>query len=137
MAKTFLQRDGKLLLKNGRFVVTENPADCDCCEAPCGASASSGGQGVTVNEYGMPSREGDVDFTYNSYGIPDSYKIESLDGQVFIDTGDVSGQKTLTFRKPQGVKKVRVTVTGPSGTAWQYFLGCPKAEPASRDNPLP
>jgi hypothetical protein len=133
--KTFLQRDGRLIAKNGKFVVADNPADCECCEPPCGVSASSGGQGVTVTDYAMPTRGGDVEFRYDSFGIPDAYKIEG-GGQVFIDTGPVSGQGTRTFNKPQGLKKVTVTVTGPQGTAWRYFLGCPP-ETRDGDNPLP
>lgn len=124
---TLVLRDGALILREGGLAIADDP--CKCCEPteppePCGTQATSGGVGVTVNRYAMPNKEGEVQFTYDSYDVPDAYKVEG-GGRVFIDTGPISGSRTLTFCKPKGVRSVTVTVTGPIGTVWNYQIGCP------------
>jgi len=135
MPATLVIRDGGLLALDGGLAVAEDP--CQCCEPPCGAKAESGGKGVTVNRYRFPSREGKVAFTYNAYQVPDSFLVEGGD-EVFVDTGVVSGNKTLYFCKPAGLREIVVTVTGPEGTGWEYEIGCPEGECDENDrNPLP
>jgi hypothetical protein len=132
----FLLKAGKFVTLDGKLVTTGDPANCICCDkAPCGVTAASGGEGVTVREFQMPKAAGEVDFTYDSFGIPDAYRIEG-GGQVLLDIPEVSGSATRTFQKPAGVTSVKVTVTGPDGTAWTYTIGCPKPEPKD-GNPLP
>ena len=46
-------------------------------------------------------------------------------GQVLLDIPSISGSDTKTFCKPKGLRQVKVTVTGPVGTAWEYRIGCP------------
>jgi hypothetical protein len=128
----FLTKGKKLVVKGGKFVTTDDPKECQCCDAekPCGTATFSGGAGVTIKNYEMPAKAGNVKFSYNAYTVPDAFKVEG-GGQVFIDTGDVQGAATRTFFKPEGLRKVKVTVTGPVGTGWNYEIGCPE------DNPLP
>ena len=114
---------GKILLLKKAVAVSKDP--CECCGKPCNMTASSGFEGTTVNTYKMPSKAGEVRFTYDSYNIPDRYVVEG-GGQIFIDTGEVPNGETLTFCKPEGVRKVKVTVTGPPGTVWSYSIGCPE-----------
>jgi hypothetical protein len=121
------------MFKPAGIVGTKDAANCDCCVPPCGGQTDSGGVGVTAKEFAMPSKEGAVEFTYDAYGVPDSFKVEG-GGQVFVDTGMVAGSKTIRFCKPAGVTKIKVTVTGfpcPDPnipcTAWTYYLGCPDA----------
>lgn len=90
----------------------------------CDSVTSSGGPGVTINNHNVPSKEGEVTFTYDAFSIPDSFKVEA-NGTVYLDTGSISGSGSKTFCKPQGVTTIKVTVTGPEGTAWTYTLGCP------------
>ena len=115
-------KDNGLLMHGSGLAVADDP--CLCCTQPCGTSAESGGVGVTVNSYAYPDKEGEVEFYYDAYGIPDAFKVEG-GGQVFVDTGAVSGSAIIRFCKPQGVTELTVTVTGPSGTAWNYTIGCP------------
>jgi hypothetical protein len=124
MPKLVLSQD-KLLVRDGKLAVADDP--CDCCGDPCGLTAISGGEGTTVNYYSMPSKAGVVTFRYDSYTVPDRYVVEG-DGQIYIDTGEISGNGTLTFCKPEGVRKVKVTVTGPDGTLWGYDIGCPQED---------
>lgn len=119
-----LAAPGGIMFKSGGIVGTKDAHNCDCCVPPCGGQTDSGGAGVTVKEFAMPSKEGEVEFTYEAYNIPDAFKVEG-GGQVFVDTGDVSGSATYRFCKPAGLTKLTVTVTGPNGTAWTYYLGCP------------
>jgi hypothetical protein len=130
----FLLKNGKFAAKRGRLVAVNNPADCDCCEPPCGDVTSSGGAGVTVTKHRMPSRAGNVQFIPDAYTIPDKFLVEG-GGQVFVDTGEMSDRKEYTFFKPAGLTEVTVTVTGPDGTGWEYFLGCP--DPVPTTNPFP
>lgn len=98
-------------------------------EVPCGGSSqASGGAGVTVRFHSMGSAAGTVTFTYDAFGVPDAFKVEG-GGQVFVDIPSTSGSGVRQFTKPSGVSTVKVTVTGPSGTAWEYSISCP--------NPLP
>ena len=115
--------DGKILVRDGSVAVADDP--CDCCGDPCGTTAVSGGEGVTVTTYSMPNRAGEVTFTYESYAIPDRYVVEG-GGQIFIDTGEITGGDTIKFCKPEGVRTIKVTVTGPTGTVWEYTIGCPE-----------
>lgn len=125
-------RNGKLLIRNDRLAFAEDP--CKCCkkDEPCGVTTTPGFEGTTVNSYSMPDEAGVVTFSYDSFGIPDRYVVEG-GGQIFIDTGEVSGGDTLTFCKPKGVRRVTVTVTGPPGTAWTYTIGCPESDCTPRD----
>jgi hypothetical protein len=126
-------RNGKLLIRNDRLAFADDP--CDCCQKdePCGTSAAAGGPGTTAATYSMPKKAGVVTFSYESFGIPDRYVVEG-GGQIFIDTGEISGGDTLTFCKPEGLRKVTVTVFGPaSGTAWEYTIGCPEDDCTPRD----
>jgi hypothetical protein len=125
-------REGKLLLRNDSVAFADDP--CKCCEEdnPCGVTAGSGGSGTTATSYAMPKRAGVVTFRYNSFLVPDRYVVEG-GGQIFIDTGPVSGEETLTFCKPEGVRSILVTVTGPDGTGWEYTIGCPEDDCTPRD----
>ena len=115
-------KGGGILIKDSAIAASDDP--CACCIPPCGTSAGSGGAGVTVNTYIYPEQEGEVEFFYEAYTVPDAFKVEG-GGQVFVDTGDVSGSATIRFCKPAGLKEIKVTVSGPSRTAWTYTIGCP------------
>jgi subtilisin-like proprotein convertase family protein len=93
----------------------------------CGTQVESGGFGTTVDHYYMPSNEGQVDFSYNAYTIPDSFRVQvEGGGQTFIDTGSISGAGTISFCKPSGITRISVTVIGvDDGTSWTYTIGCP------------
>ena len=97
-------------------------------DRPCGSGGSSGGQvGVVSYDHSMPTEEGQVTFSYESYSIPDGFKVEG-NGKVYFDTGGpVSGGETITFCKDSGVTSIKVTVTATgSGTAWNYYISCPE-----------
>lgn len=121
-----------MLVRDGKIAVAEDP--CHCCYT-CGTVVGSGGAGVTVTVHEFPEREGEIEFFYDAYSIPDSFKVEG-GGHVFVDTGSVSGSQTIKFCKPQGLTEMTVTVTGPNGTAWQYSISCPD-NPCQPGNPLP
>ena len=125
-------KGGGILIKDSAIAASDDP--CACCIPPCGTSAGSGGAGVTVNTYTYPEQEGEVEFFYDAYSIPDAFKVEG-GGQVFVDTGDVSGSATIRFCKPAGLKEIKVTVSGPSGTGWAYTIGCPD-KPCSGGTPI-
>jgi len=95
--------------------------------AACGTQAFSGGYGTTVNNYVMPSNEGEIVFSYDAYTIPDSFSVQvEGGGQTFVDTGSVSGSGTISFCKPLGVTQITVTVVGSNqNTAWEYNISCP------------
>ena len=90
----------------------------------CGNTADSGGEGVTIKNVVVPTAAGNINFDYDAYTIPDAFKAEA-NGVVYVDTGSISRAGTASFCKPAGVTSVIVTVTGPSGTAWEFTLGCP------------
>ena len=82
---------------------------------------SSGGAGVTVNTYDAPIGRTEYTFFYDAYSVPDAFKVEG-GNTVFVDTGSISGSDTITFWKPEGIRELTVTVTGPEGTIWDYEL---------------
>jgi hypothetical protein len=116
-----VKRGNGLLAKDGSLSFGK---PCNCCGQPCDTEAFGGGAGTTVNIHSMPAAAGEVRFFYEAYRVSDAFLVEG-GGQVFIDTGDVSGSAALTFCKPEGLRSVRVTVTGPQGTIWRYEIGCP------------
>ena len=95
--------------------------------AACGTQALSGGYGTTVNNYIMPSDEGEVVFSYDAYTIPDAFSVQVVGGgQTFVNTGSVSGSGELSFCKPSGITQITVTVVGSNqDTAWEYNISCP------------
>lgn len=115
--------------KNGRVILTAASlvaGNCPCCKKPCGSQSNSGGAGVTVETYDFPEEEGDVQFTYQAFSAKDRFTVYSGE-QTFFDTEEpVSGGATVSFFKPFGVTTISVRVEGPSGTAWNYTIGCPQ-----------
>jgi len=102
---------------------------CKCCDEPCNTAARSGGAGITINRYAMPDYGGTVEFYYNAYRVPDRFTIYNTNSEdeIYFDTAErVSGSKTIKFYKPKGVRSVSVKVDGPSGTVWDYRIGCPE-----------
>lgn len=104
------------------------PNQCNSCcgnvDQPCGSQTRSGGAGTTINFHTVPPNEGNIVFSYQAYGVPDTFIVEA-NGTIFINTGSVSGSANLEFCKPEGITTIKVTVIGPNGTAWNYTLGCP------------
>jgi formylglycine-generating enzyme required for sulfatase activity len=90
----------------------------------CGTTALSGGPGTTINNIRVGTDAGNISFFYDAYTVPDAFKVEA-NGVVYVNTGSISGSATASFCKPAGVTSIKVTVTGPNGTAWRYTLGCP------------
>lgn len=102
-----------------------------CCtkELPCNTSTQSGGAGITIKKYSMPSYSGDVSFRYEAFSIKDRFTVYNTanEDEIYFDTGEpISGGATITFFKPDGVTSVSVRVEGPSGTAWNYTISCPE-----------
>jgi hypothetical protein len=94
----------------------------------CG-SVQTGGAGTTTDIYAVPTEEGMMVLSYNSYDIQDRYVID-YDGQVEFDSGFVSGSGIHSFTKPDGVDEISVTVNGGElNTNWAYTLSCPEAPP--------
>ena len=97
-------------------------------EASCGSS-QTGGAGTTTDIYTVPSEEGEMVLSYNSYDIKDRYVID-YDGQMEFDSGFVSGSGIHSFTKPDGIDEISVTVNGGDfNTIWTYTLSCPEASP--------
>ena len=95
-------------------------------ECSCGSS-QVGGAGTTTDIYTVPTEEGVMVLSYNSYGIKDRYIID-YDGQMEFDSGFVSGSGIHSFTKPDGIDEISVTVNGGDlNTAWTYTLSCPLA----------
>ena len=113
------------------LVLTEDEDTGCCCDdlLMCETIATSGGGMLDVRNYVMPATAGTVLFSYRSYTVPDSFKVEG-GGVVLINTGSVStGNQfvTVSFFKPLGLTTVTVTVTSAEPyTAWDYSIGCPK-----------
>ncbi len=82
---------------------------------------SAGGAGVTVNTYDAPIGRTQYVFTYDAVSVPDAFLVQG-GGLTFVDTGSVSGSDAITFWKPEGIRELTVTVTGPQGTVWDYEL---------------
>ena len=107
-------------------ITVKNCVDCGPCYPACGTSTTAGGEGVTTNYYSMGTSAGTVTITYEMYSIPD--KMDVYIGATLVATtgGPVSGAGTLNFSyTPASPYLCRVVVTGPSGTAWDYTIGCP------------
>lgn len=103
---------------------TPTPTPSNTPAPPCGALSESGGEGITISSFTVPNNEGQITFAYEAYTVQDAFKVEA-NGVVYVDTGLVAGSGSETFCKPSGVTMVTVTVSGLSGTAWNYILGCP------------
>ena len=98
--------DGALLTVGGSL--TTDP-DC-CCTPTCTTiESSSGGEGTTVNTHTFPPEENDLQFEYEAYYVPDSFEVFLVeeDGElVFATDGQVSGNGTHCFTKPEGVTDI-------------------------------
>jgi len=110
-----------------RPLPSPTPTPTSSTPVNCGTQAFSGGYGTTVNQYSMPSNQGQVVFSYDAYTIPDSFSVQVQGGgQTFVNTGSVSGSGSISFCKPSGVTLITVTVIGSNqNTAWEYNIGCP------------
>lgn len=99
--------------------------------APCNASTSSGGAGVTttVHDIGVAGPTSFV-FDWEAQNVPDQFEV-FYEGALIHDTGVVGdaineGTGSATLTVPAGTStQVTVVVTGPSGTAWDYRVNCP------------
>ncbi len=114
--------NGVLLRDGNALAISPN-----CCCDECDVVTVSGGAGTTINTYTFRPRPGLVTFSWEAYFVPDRFVVET-GGNVVVDTGVVQGGGEATFCKPEGATEIKVTVTGPGGTAWVYTLGC-LAEP--------
>ena len=93
---------------------------------PACGSVQTGGAGTTTDTYTVPTEEGVMVLSYNSYDIKDRYVID-YDGQMEFDSGFVSGSGIHSFTKPDGIDEISVTVNGGDlNTAWTYTLSCPE-----------
>ena len=77
---------------------------------------------TTVHSLGRTS--GTFAFTYEAFSVPDRFEV-IYEGRTLLDTGSVSGGATHSLTYAGSATVVTVTVTGPSGTAWEYTVGCP------------
>lgn len=118
---------GGLLRKAGGLAYATDP--CTCCAEPCDADVASGGGIQTLKTHSMPRQGGTVRFTWDAYNLVDQFTVfDDAGGQVFVDTGIVSGAGEQTFCKPEGLTKVSVRVTGRNpGTRWKYTISCPES----------
>jgi len=101
------------------------PDTCDCLDVtPCGGTVQeSGGAGTTVTTVNLGYGGGTVSFYYEAYRVKDSFTVT---GAVSFSTGGpVSGSQTVFLAKDPDVNIATVTVTGPTGTAWQWSMSCP------------
>jgi len=93
---------------------------------PCNLQTTSGGEGVTTTVHELGATSGTFDFTYDAFSIPDQFDISYEGNVVFTTGGPVSGSATVPVTYgPGSATSVTVVVTGPSGTAWEYIVGCP------------
>lgn len=111
--------DNKLVLKNG-LIGVESSCCCGTCDT---RAAASGGAGVTENEYVFPESEQVIKFSWDAFGIPDSFTVKAC-GETKVETGPVSGFGSQCFLKPEGCSLVTVRVVGPVGTLWVYNIAC-------------
>ena len=100
-----------------------DPALCDCAEVlPCGGFSIglSGGAGTTVNTYNTPGRTGDTCiFSYQAYTVPDQFIVS---GAASFSFGPSGGSGTV-YLPMNDAGYITVTVSGPSGTGWNYSIG--------------
>lgn len=92
--------------------------------APCNTATNSGGAGVTTTNHSLGATRGTFTFSYDAFSVPDRFQVV-YEGQTLLDTGSVSGSATRTLSFSGSSSVVTVTVTGPSGTAWNYTVSCP------------
>jgi hypothetical protein len=91
--------------------------------AGCNTEATSGGAGVTTNEWNFAPWSGTVSIDYDMYTQPDKITVY-LDGVVVgTSNSPVSGTGKLTFAYP-GKGVIRVVVEGDLGTVWRYSINC-------------
>lgn len=94
----------------------------------CNTISNSGGAGVTISAHYIAANGGVLRFAYEAYGIPDEFVITYEGRQIYSSGGPVSGYHVADVAFGPGTStSVTVTVTGPSGTAWDYTISCPNA----------
>jgi len=102
----------------------------------CDQTTVAGGPGVTTTWHRMGTQAGQVTLDYNMFFVPDELDVYDLDGALLATTsGPVSGTGTLLFdyipipSTPDPLRlnaySVRVVVTGPINTGWEYVISCP------------
>lgn len=106
--------------KNG--LVTTNFGTLPFATLANSVNAAAGGSGVTTKIYSTGGNGGNFTINYDMYGVPDQMDVYVRNILVASTTGPVSGVGTLTVpsNKLSAGTQVKVQVTGPLGTAWQY-----------------
>ena len=91
---------------------------------PCDTATNSGGVGVTRTVHSLGRTSGTFPFSYQAFSIPDRFEV-IYEGRTLLDTGSVSGGATQNLTYTGSATVITVVVTGPSGTLWNYTVGCP------------
>jgi hypothetical protein len=83
---------------------------------------------VTTTNHELNAAAGTFNFQYETYSIPDQIDVY-YEGVIVFTTGVPVGEnKTVQITYGPGTDTtVRVVVTGPSGTLWNYTVFCPTA----------
>jgi hypothetical protein len=106
---------------------------CFTISIPCDETQLSGGEGVTVTTINLGQPSGTFSVSYQMYSIPDQMDIEYEGVIIYTTGGPVSGSPNPnpTPVSYNGMSNfITVTMTGPSGTAWDFTIGCPSASAA-------
>ena len=93
---------------------------------PCNQATNSGGAGTTRTTHSLGRTSGAFRFRYNAQSVPDRFDIYYEGAVIYTTGGPVSGTGDVMVNFGPGTSTtIEVVVTGPSGTAWSYTVGCP------------
>jgi hypothetical protein len=94
----------------------------------CDEQQASGGQEGDTRTIQLTATSGVIKIDYQMYGVPDRLRV-IYEGQDLVNTGFVSGTKSISVPFDGKSGKVTVELTGnqeDSGTKWDYTLRCPQ-----------
>lgn len=93
----------------------------------CNTAQQSGGQGTFTFAHFVGGGQGDLDFQYQAFSIPDQFIVRTANGVRFDTMALISGGATVTIALDEE-PIVFVSVRAPNnGTAWNYELSCLEA----------
>ena len=90
----------------------------------CNTGPTFGGLGTITRVHQLGRSSGTFTFSYESYLIPNQFDVIYQGAVIYSEGALVSGAISVPLTYSGTATEITVVVTGPAGTAWNYYVGC-------------